>query len=177
MTTTDENDAEQTKRSMPQSPSSTELDTSNTNFDAAANSVLHPKKKEWKLENSSLWWLSHDVFQHPGNVLLMASIPFCAGAYFGYTKPMENMEKLIGSTNPTAAAGASSPSTGNSTNTLERQFGNEAERRAMGFRTAARALRVATFSSVGTFGMIGASKLLVHRSSIFAMSKIKLIYL
>ena len=160
MTTADENDVDQMAKPIhqAQSPAVTIADMK-SNIDTNENSRL---KKEWKLEDSSLWWLSHDIFQHPGNVLLMASIPFCAGAYVGYTKPMENMEKLIGPTTTTTTSTAASTA---STNSLERQFGSEAERRAMGFRVASRALRIATLSSVGTFGMIGAGK-----SSLVALS-------
>ena len=48
------------------------------------------------MEESSLWWLGLDIWKHPGNVLLISSIPFCAGAYFGYKKPSEKLQKLAG---------------------------------------------------------------------------------
>jgi hypothetical protein len=103
--------------------------------------------KEWKLENSSFWWLGHDIFQNPANILLFSSIPFCAGAYFGYKAPTEKMEELIG-----LSGGSSS-----SLSKLDpKEFGTEGERRAAGFKMASRALRLATLSSFGTFGMIGA---------------------
>jgi hypothetical protein len=104
-----------------------------------------PDKKEWKLDESSLWWLSLGVFQNPGNVLLISSIPFCAGAYLGYRQPTEKMEKLVGSF-------------GTETSDASKEFGSDAERRLLGVRTAGRALRLGTLSSVGTFGILSASK-------------------
>jgi hypothetical protein len=103
-------------------------------------------KKEWKLDESSLWWLSLGVFQNPGNVLLVSSIPFCAGAYFGYRQPTEKMEKLVGSF-------------GTENSEAAKEFGSEAERRLLGVRTAGRALRLGTLGSVGTFGILSASEL------------------
>jgi hypothetical protein len=103
-------------------------------------------KKEWKLDESSLWWLSLGVFQNPGNVLLISSVPFCVGAYFGYRKPTEKMEKLVGSF-------------GTENSEEAQKFGTEAERRLLGIRTAGRALRLGTLGSVGTMGILSASEL------------------
>ena len=104
------------------------------------------EKKEWKLDESSLWWLSLGVFQNPGNVLLISSIPFLAGAYVGYRKPTEKMEKLVGSFGVENSEAA-------------KEFGTDAERRLLGVRTAGRALQLGTLSSVGAFGILSASKL------------------
>lgn len=101
------------------------------------------RTREWKLEESSLWWLGLDIWKNPGNVLLLSSVPFCAGAYFGYKKPSEKLEKL---------AGAGKKMT-------EEEMGTLAERRMLGMQTAARALRLGTLGSVGTFGMLGAGEL------------------
>ena len=136
---------------MSEQSGSTALDTRQNPSPGSHPTASLDKENGWKLENSSLWWLSHDIFQHPGNVLLLSSIPFCAGAYIGFTKPMEKMEKMIGSTTPTE-----SNSNSNGSSNIDKKFGSEAERRALGFRLASRALRIATFSSVGTFGMLGA---------------------
>ena len=100
--------------------------------------------KEWKLEESSLWWLGLDIWKHPGNVLLISSIPFCAGAYFGYKKPSEKLQKLAGAD-------------GSKANTqLDKEFGSLNDRRRLGVKAAARALRLATLGTVGTFGVLGA---------------------
>jgi hypothetical protein len=101
------------------------------------------KEKEWKLEESSLWWLGLDIWKHPGNVLLLTSLPFCAGAYFGYKKPSEKLEKLAGAAE----------------NLTEQEL--LADGRRLGLQTAGRALRLGTLGAVGTFGMIGAGELVV----------------
>eukprot|EP00980_Cylindrotheca_fusiformis_P005251 scaffold1120_cov127-Cylindrotheca_fusiformis.AAC.13 len=97
------------------------------------------EEKDWKLEESYLWWLSLPVFQNPGNVLLFSSIPFCIGGYIGYKKPTKRLEELVGS----------------------KENGMELallpERRRLGIQLARRALRLATLGTVGTFGMLGAA--------------------
>jgi hypothetical protein len=97
------------------------------------------KENEWKLEESSLWWLSLPVFQNPGNILLFSSIPFCIGGYIGYKKPTEKLDKLAG----VKADG--------------KEMESLAEARRVGLQTAGRALRLGTLASMGTCGMIGAA--------------------
>jgi len=89
------------------------------------------------------------VSDHPASVLAMASVPFCAGAYFGFRSPMSSkMESLVGS--------SSAVTDPRREEALEADFGPLEERRRVGVRTASRALRVATLTSVGTFGMVSA---------------------
>jgi hypothetical protein len=102
--------------------------------------------RTWKLEESSLWWLSLDVFQHPGNVLLMSSIPFVAGAFFGYKKPTEKLEELAGGRKRKKKK------------TDKVDVAALAEHRRLGLQTASRALRLATLGAVGSFGMLGAGE-------------------
>jgi hypothetical protein len=97
------------------------------------------KENEWKLEESSLWWLSLPVFQNPGNVLLLSSIPFCIGGYIGYKKPSEKLDQLAG----VKADG--------------KEMESLAEARRVGIQTAGRALRLGTLGSMGSCGMIGAA--------------------
>jgi hypothetical protein len=119
--------------------------SSNPEEESPSSSTTASDKKEWKLDESSLWWLSLGVFQNPGNVLLLSSIPFCAGAYLGYIKPTEKMEKLVGSFDTENSKAA-------------KEFGSDAERRLLGVRTAGRALQLGTLGSVGTFGLLSASE-------------------
>ena len=100
-------------------------------------------RKDWSLEESSLSWLSLDGWDHPGNVLLISSIPLCAGACFGYMRNSKKLEILAGKGGDSIDKKA-----------LE----SLAERRRLGVRTAARALRLATLGTVGTFGILGAGK-------------------
>jgi hypothetical protein len=112
-------------------------------MDASSSSASDKKETTWKLEESSLWWLSLDFFKHPGNVLLLTSVPFCAGAYLGYRKPTEKLDALVG-------AGK------NAVTQLEKEFGTVEDRRRVGLQTAARAFRLATLGAVGSFGMLSA---------------------
>ena len=109
------------------------------------NTSTQGQPPSWKLEESSLWWLSLDIWKNPGNVLLISSIPFCAGAYLGYKKPSKRLEQLAGK----------GDSNGGS---VDKQFGSLNDRRRLGLQTAARALRLATLGTVGVFGMLGAGK-------------------
>jgi hypothetical protein len=97
------------------------------------------KEKEWKLEESSIWWLSLPVFQNPGNVLLFSSIPFCVGCYMGYKKPTDKLDKLAG------------------VKVDGKEMESLAEARRVGIQTAGRALRLGTLGIIGSYGMIGAA--------------------
>ena len=112
--------------------------------DSDSNDNESQSQKNFNLKESLLWRSSLDFMQHPGNVLLISSIPFCIGGYIGYKKPLEKLETLVG---------AKETPTGQDLESL-------AERRRFGVQIAARALRLATLGTVGTFGILGASKLL-----------------
>lgn len=98
-----------------------------------------PKEKEWKLDESSFWWLSLPVFQNPGNILLLSSIPFCIGGYIGYKKPTEKLERLVGK------------------KIDGKEMESLPELRRLGLQSAGRALRLATLGTIGSFGMLGAA--------------------
>lgn len=109
---------------------------------------------EFQLENSSLWWLTLDFFQHPGNVLLMSSFPLCIGAYYGYKQPGANLEEWVGDV-PTE----SKSSAGRSNRVAQKAMQREAEimaSRQLGLQVASRALGVATIGTIGIFGILGA---------------------
>lgn len=125
----------------------------------------------WKLEESSIWWLSYfwgpgkpsDWLSNPGNILLLTSVPFFAGAYFGYRMPTEQLEDLIqgsvGGTGSTDGVDSSSQkkalSSGKRISASVKAVEHDAVR-AVAAQTASKALRIATLGMVGTFGFIGA---------------------
>lgn len=89
----------------------------------------------WNFDDSSLpSWFSY--FQNPGTILLFSSIPFCIGGYVGYRMPSKKLEELAGvkDAEPTTTF----------------------DKRKLGVKYAARALRLATFSTVGSVGILGA---------------------
>jgi hypothetical protein len=75
---------------------------------------------------------------HPGHLLLGGSLPFCFQAYRDYVKPLD------GYTDPVVRKFADG-------------YGDESARRAVGVVVASRALRVATFASLGVFGLCTAA--------------------
>lgn len=115
---------------------------------------------------------------HPGPVLLLSSVPFFAGAFLGYK--MFNVEDLVAwSTERKSGDTAVSSSTaiydsrsaqkkippistsaemlGNGINTAAvGEELNMGEARTVAIRTAARAFRIATLGTVGTFCLVGA---------------------
>ena len=118
--------------------------------------------QEWTLEKSSLWWLSSDLFQNPGNILIMSSIPFCFGAYYGYARPGNNLEEWI-SDLPKESASSKTVSAG--TRAANKALEREAEimaSRQLGVHLAARALGVATLGTVGAFGALAGGEYMVY---------------
>jgi hypothetical protein len=111
------------------------------------------KPQDWTLENSSLWWLSLDLFQNPGNILLMSSIPFCVGAYYGYSRPGNNLEEWVSDLPRESHSKATSASTRAARKAIEKETEIMASRQ-LGVQLAARALGVATLGTVGTFGVL-----------------------
>uniref|UniRef100_A0A7S0UHR5 Transmembrane protein 242 n=1 Tax=Pseudo-nitzschia delicatissima TaxID=44447 RepID=A0A7S0UHR5_9STRA len=124
-----------------------------------------------KVEESSSGWTS-DFFENgksiawitnPGNILLITSVPFFAGAYFGYRMPTEQLEDLIGSVGGTDKANGIDESSNKASRT-KTTSGKQAsgkviepnEVRVVAARTASKALRIATLGTVGTFGFLGA---------------------
>eukprot|EP00537_Pseudo-nitzschia_pungens_P017020 CAMPEP_0172401870 /NCGR_PEP_ID=MMETSP1061-20121228/52298_1 /TAXON_ID=37318 /ORGANISM="Pseudo-nitzschia pungens, Strain cf. pungens" /LENGTH=255 /DNA_ID=CAMNT_0013135663 /DNA_START=113 /DNA_END=880 /DNA_ORIENTATION=+ len=113
-------------------------------------------KSTWKLEESSIWWLSYfwepssssGWLNKPGNILLLTSVPFFAGAYFGYRMPTEQLEDLI--------QGHAGGSRNTSREVHKAKAANQDAIRAAAARTASKALRIATLGTVGTFGFVGA---------------------
>jgi len=128
-----------------------------------------PVPSSWKLENSSVWWLSYfwdpgkpmGWLNSPGNILLLTSVPFFAGAYFGYRMPTEQLEDLIqGSVGGTAdGAQQKMPKTkslsGKSKSVSPKAVDQDAIK-VVAARTASKALRIATLGTVGFFGFVGA---------------------
>lgn len=116
----------------------------------------------WKLEDSSIWWIGYlwdpenpsGLHNNPGNALLLTSVPFFAGAYFGYRVPTEQLEDLI-----QGGVGGRPPSeTQRTTATPVRRpvAADQDAIKAVAARTASKALRIATLGTVGTFGFVGA---------------------
>jgi hypothetical protein len=99
-------------------------------------------RQDWTLENSSFWWLAQ---LSPSHVLLGSSVPLLGGAFLGY-RQAQTM-KIV----------KEDAVSGNENNSHKTKL-SQAERRQLGIRTAARALKIATFTSAGTFGLIGAGK-------------------
>lgn len=136
-----------------------------------ATSEASVSASTWKLEESSLWWLSFfwdpgkstGWLSNPGNVLMLTSVPFFAGAYFGYRMPTEQLEDLIqGSVGGTGNAdGVDSSkvraveSSGKRPKASIKAVDQDAVR-AVAAQTASKALRIATLGMVGTFGLLGA---------------------
>ncbi len=114
------------------------------------------EKEDWKLENSSLWWLSLDFFQNPGTVLLISSIPLSLGAYYGFVQPGENLEKWVGDA-PTNVEVQSPKSNRMVQRALEKEIETMAARQ-LGLQVASKALGVATFATLGTFSILGAGE-------------------
>lgn len=137
-------------------PTQHEKDDGAGNLPRKGTSPSTGSKSTWKLEDSSIWWLSYfwepasssGWLTNPGNILLLTSVPLFAGAYFGYRVPTDRLEDMIqGST------GGDS-----STDRVVRaaKAADQDATRAVAARTASRALRIATLGTVGTFGIVGA---------------------
>ena len=103
------------------------------------------RRQDWSLDNSSFWWLAE---LSPTAVLLGSSVPLLGGAFLGFRKAQTL--KLVKEDESASGSSAATKSSNLS----------QVERRQLGIRTAARALRIATLTSVGTFGMIGAGECL-----------------
>jgi len=122
--------------------------------------------REWKLEESSLWWLSYCLgkdnndgnnnnssgwLQKPGNILLLTSVPFFAGAYFGYKVP-----------GGTSNVGVDSKNNDTIRTQRARNYSSKGIQiieqdavKAVAARTASKALRIATLGTFGAFGIMG----------------------
>mmetsp|Transcript_14398 Transcript_14398/g.26989 ORF Transcript_14398/g.26989 Transcript_14398/m.26989 type:complete len:248 (+) Transcript_14398:74-817(+) len=139
-----------------------------------------PQNQETQQQTAERWDIK--VLSHPGNVLLLSSIPFFAGAFLGYKIPIEQFEDLSagGSASPKSPCQSSTstnslssakqtrpiPST---TTTSASCNANEAltavalndmnpdEARVLATRMAVRAFRVATLGTLATFGLVGAA--------------------
>lgn len=138
-------------------------DVHNRSQKMTATSEVSASTSTWKLEESSIWWLSSDWLSNPGNILLLTSVPFFAGAYFGYRMPAGQLEDLIegsvGGTSSTDGVDSSSQkkalSSGKRTSASVKAIEHDAVR-AIAASTASKALRIATLGMVGTFGFVGA---------------------
>lgn len=112
----------------------------------------------WNLEENSEWfgWLNN-----PGNILMLTSVPFFAGAYFGYRMPTEQLEELIqGSVGSSKNSNGDSQVSSKAKKASGKQIGSEAVDkdavRRVAARTASKAFRIATLGTVGTFTILGA---------------------
>ena len=93
------------------------------------------------------------ALQHPGNVLLLTSVPLFAGAFVGYKLPaLQSLEDMVGEKNNTKAKRTAGASDAIATAELHPD-----EARALASRMAVRAFRIATFGTVATFGVLGAA--------------------
>ncbi|KAL3924495.1 MAG: hypothetical protein SGARI_006026, partial [Bacillariaceae sp.] len=91
------------------------------------------------------------ALQHPGNVLLLTSVPLIAGAFVGYKLPtLRSVEDMVGGDNKNGVAKAKPTDAA-----LAEIHPDQA--RALASRTAVRAFRIATFGTVATFGVLGAA--------------------
>lgn len=96
--------------------------------------------------SSSSSYNYHSLLHHPGNILLISSIPLCAGAYIGYKIPTDRVEELVESRRRRRKKGI-------------KQRANpvrEAAVKVIAARTASKALRIATVGTVGAFSFLGA---------------------
>lgn len=114
-----------------------------------------PSASRWNLEEKSEWlgWLNN-----PANILMVTSVPFFAGAYFGYRMPTEQLEELIqGSVGGTSKDSqvSSKAKTASGKQISSEAVDKDAIRRVAA-RTASKAFRIATLGTVGTFGILGA---------------------
>mmetsp|Transcript_12147 Transcript_12147/g.13738 ORF Transcript_12147/g.13738 Transcript_12147/m.13738 type:complete len:282 (+) Transcript_12147:263-1108(+) len=143
---------------------------------ALMRTIPEAATRQWKLEESSLWWLSYCFgtdnndgdnnnssgwHQKPGNVLLLTSVPFFAGAYFGYKVPATRLEDLV--EGGTSNGGVDSKNNDTIRSQRARNcFSTEIKIieqdavKVVAARTASKALRIATLGTFGTFGFIGA---------------------
>lgn len=138
----------------------------NVDESPSTNQIHREETKPW-LENSSLEWLTGtlEFFQTPSSILLVSSIPFCLGAYYGFLQPGQNLEKWVGdvptTTNGTGGGDILPENQRNvARNGLARRaMQKEAENwaaRQLGFQTASKALGIATFVNLGAFSLLGA---------------------
>jgi hypothetical protein len=142
--------------------------TNNVGVDSIGSSSSS-SKKAWKLEESSLWWLSYcwstdennntsGWLQHPGNILFLTSVPLIAGTYFGLRMPADRLEDIVGG----SMGDGGDNNSNNNKDTMSRKAAKiktAADKdaiKAVAAQTASRALRIATLGTVGTFGFIGA---------------------
>ena len=96
--------------------------------------------------------------------MLLTSVPFFAGAYFGYRMPTEQLEDLIqgsvGGTDKANGADKNSKTTSRTKTTsgkrLRAKTVDQDAIRAVAAHTASKALRIATLGTVGTFGFLSA---------------------
>lgn len=137
-------------------PSKYQKDDCSDNAPLTTTTSPTSSNSTWKLEESSVWWISNFIeagnssgwINNPGNVLLLTSVPFFAGAYFGYRMPTERLEDLI--------QGGTSGYNGSGKAASKLQTSDKDAIRAAAARTASKALRIATLGTVGTFGFVGA---------------------
>ena len=105
----------------------------------------NPPQKTWKSLELFVSITKLEVFQHPASALLVTSIPFVAGSYFGYKQSAKRLQEW--STETTVDSGES----------ISKRMGDpikNADKIQLGIHTAGRALRIATLATVGTFGLV-----------------------
>lgn len=85
---------------------------------------------------------------HPGHCMLVASLPFCIGAYRLSRRPLSTLVEQV----------ARIRSHGQLKNMSELTEAEENVRRAVGVAVASRALALATLGSFGAFGLICSGK-------------------
>ena len=141
---------------------------SSSSSSSSSNNNNNNNKKAWKLEESSLWWLSYcwstdennntsGWLQNPGNILFLTSVPLIAGTYFGLRMPADRLEDFVG-----GGLGDGGVDNSNTKDTMSRKAAriktaaDKEAIKAVAAQTASRALRIATLGTVGTFGFIGA---------------------
>ena len=128
-----------------------------TEGERSSDNIIDSKTRklpqQWTLENSSLWWLSSDLFQNPGNILILSSIPFCFGAYYGYVRPGNNLEEWVSDLPKESPSKTGSLRTQMAQKAIEREAEIMASRQ-LGVQLAARALSIATLGTFGAFGAL-----------------------
>lgn len=95
------------------------------------------------------------------------------GAYYGYRKPGPNLEEWVGDApkEPTMIPDRKKPQNLAARRAVEK----EAEimvSRQLGFQVASRALGLATLGTVGTFGILGAGKLITGTINLLSGSQL-----
>lgn len=97
---------------------------------------------------SKIWWSSMftgitPASVHPGHILLVTSLPFCYKAYRGYATTSTSLDQVVNKVYNSFNT--------NHAKSVSAELLEDNIRRAIGFTVAGKALRVASYASLGGF--------------------------